>query len=322
MKKSKIIYLFNIILLIFTYFYVKNYHYESVYTNETKITGVISKITKKDNNVKIILNSKEKVLVSCFDCDFNYNVGDEIEFFGYFQDISVNANFNLFNYEKYLKSLKIYKNFIFTNHKYIKSSNNILTKTYNNLNKKIESYKSSYFLKAMILGDTTNLDNYDNYKINGIVHLFAISGLHVSIISSILVFIFKKIFKLNNFAYIIIYPILIFYMLLINSASIIRSVLMYVSISLTKIFKIKISSINILYYLVILNVLINPYIIYNMGFQLSYIITFFLILSNSKLEKVKNYFLKLFLISVISSSTNINYHISNFFINFNISIFR
>ncbi len=298
MRKSKMIYLFNIIVFVFVFFYVKNYEYHSIYSDETTITGVVTKISKKEDNIKIIVDVKEKVLVSCYKCEFNYNVGDIIEFNGSFQDIKVNSNFNLFNYKKYLKSLKIYKNFVFKSYKYIGSSNSILYKAYNSLNKKIGSLKSGYFLKAMVLGDTILLDNYENYKINGIVHLFAISGLHVGILSYLLTLILKKFSKLGNFAYLIIFPILIFYMLLINSASIIRSVCMYICTSLKKF--LKISGVNILYYLAAIILIINPYSIYNMGFLLSYIITFFILVGGKKIEKTKNYFVKLFLISIIS----------------------
>ena len=300
MKKSKMIYLFNIVLVIILVFYIKNYHYESKYSNEKEIIGTIIKIVKSGDNIRLTLDAKEKIIANCYKCEFNYDIGTIIKLKGYFKEITENSNFNLFNYKKYLMSLKIYKNFIFDEYEYINNSNNIIYTAYNKLNKKISSLKSNYFLKAMILGDQSNFDEniYENYKTNGIIHLFAISGMHVGIISSLLSLILKRFLK--NYSYLIIYPVLLFYMLIINSASIIRSVLMFICTTLTKLLKIKISNINILFYLLSINLFINPYNIYNTGFLLSYIIVFFLILSNKKLENIKNYFLKMLMLSLIS----------------------
>ena len=302
MKSSKIIYLFNIILFLILIFSFKNYQYKSKYDDELEVTGIVTKITLKDGNIKIILKAKEKLLLTCYDCNFEYKVGDIVKFRGYFKEIEGSSNFNLFDYKKYLKSLKIYKNFIFEDYSYIRSSNNIIYKTYNILNSKISKLKSGYFLKGIILGDTSEFDsfNYESYKQNGIVHLFAVSGMHVGLVSSLLMFILKKVLRLDKIAYLFIYAILIFYMLIINSPSIIRSVIMFIAISLTRFFKIKISNINILYYLFVINLILNKYLIYNTGFLLSYTIVFFLIVSNKKINKINNYFLKLFYLSLIS----------------------
>lgn len=301
MKKSKIVYLFNIVLLIFLIVYISNYKYVSKYNDEKEVTGIVTKISKNGENVKLILDAKEKIIANCYQCEFNYEVGSTIRLKGSFNEINENSNFNLFDYKKYLMSLGIYKNFIFTDYEYLNSGNNIIYNTYNNLNTKIANLKTSYFLKSIILGDTSNFDEnvYENYKTNGIVHLFAISGMHVGIIAMILTSILKKL-RLGNFSYLVIFPILIFYMLIINSASIIRSVLMFIGITINRIFHLNISNINILFYLFAINLIINPYVIYNMGFCLSYVVTFFLILSNKKIVKINNYFLKLLFISLIS----------------------
>ena len=302
MKKSKILYLFNIIILVLVIIYSLNYDYVSKYDSEKEIIGTIIKITEKNNNVQYIIKAEEKLLVTCYDCKNTYKVGDIVRFNGYFQEVKSNSNFNLFDYNKYLKSLKIYKSFVFKESIYIENSNSFIYNSYNFLNDKISNLKSSYFLKAMILGNTNDFSesDYESYKKNGIVHLFAISGMHVGIISSLLIIVLNKIFKLKKISYLLIFPILIIYMLIINSASIIRSVLMFITTSIARLFKLKISSINILYYLFIVNIFINPYVIYNMGFLLSYTISFFLILSSKNINKIKNYFVKMLYLSTIS----------------------
>lgn len=302
MKKSKIIYLFNFMLFLVLIIYVWNYKYISNYVNETTITGIILEKKEKNKNISLVIKGKEKVLVNCYDCSFEYKIGDIVAFEGYFKEIKGNTNFNLFNYKKYLLSKKIYKNFIFKKAKYINTSNNIIYKTYNILEKRISSLKSSEFLMAMILGNTSffESDAYDTYKINGIVHLFSISGSHVVIITAVILGILNKISKSKKINYFLVSIFLIFYMLLINCASLTRSVLMFILCSLNKIFNLKISTINILYYIFAINIFINPYVIYNMGFQLSYLISFALIISNKKISKYKNYLNQTFITSVIS----------------------
>lgn len=302
MRRSKIIYLFNFFLIIFLIIYFNYYEYQSKYNDEEEIIGIVTKITVKDENVKLTVDGKEKIIANCYQCTFDYELGSTIKLKGFFQDINGNSNFNLFNYKKYLMSLGIYKNFVFSDVEYIENNNNFIYEIQNSFNKKIQQFKSNYFLKAMILGDTSNFDDdiYENYRINGIVHLFAISGMHVSIISFALTFILKGKLKLGNYAYIIIFPILLIYMLIINTASIFRSVMMFICVTLNKLLKLNISNINILFYLFAVNIIINPYSIYNMGFCLSYVISFFLLLSSKKIARINNYFLKLLFISLIS----------------------
>jgi hypothetical protein len=159
------------LLLLFLIIYFQNYEYVSKYNDETEIVGTVIKITKKNDSVKLIIKAKEKLFATCYNCNFNYEIGSIIKLNGEFKEISENSNFNLFNYKKYLMSLGIYKNFVFTDYQYIDSSNNIIYTAYNKMNEKIENLKSSYFLKAMLLGDTSSFeeDIYANYKINGIV---------------------------------------------------------------------------------------------------------------------------------------------------------
>ena len=302
MKRSKIIYLFNFIIFVFLLIYSFNYNHESKYTNESEITGIIIEKKVKENNVTLVIKGLEKVQANCYDCDVIYKIGDIVNLKGYFKEIKGNTNFNLFNYKNYLLSKNIYKNFIFTDLTYIKSKNGIIYKTHNFLEKRIESLKSSSFLKAMILGNTSSFEDsiYETYKINGIVHLFAISGMHVAIITAIILGILNKISKLKKLNYLLVFIFLIFYMFIINSASIVRSALMFILCSLNKIFNFKLSSTNILYFIFAVNIFINPYIIYNMGFQLSYLISFSLIISNKKISKYKNYLSQTFITSIIS----------------------
>lgn len=324
MRKSKIRYLFNIIIVVllivnFVYFKPKSY-----YDNEKIITGIVLKKTFKDDKVSLVIKGKEKVKVSCYKCTFLGRIGDTIEFVGEFKDISGNTNFNLFNYKYYLYSEKIYKNFVFKNYEVKTKSNKIVYNTYNMIEERINKFKASSFTRAMILGDTNTFEDeiMENYKINGIVHLFAISGMHVGILATIILKILNKISKNLKFNYLLISLFLLFYMFLINSVSIKRSVVMFIFCSVKKVFNLKISTLNILFYIFAFYFYENPYVIYNLGFELSYLVSLGLIISSKKL-KGKNYLTSLVITSTISFlvsmpiiiNTNFEINLLSIFIN-------
>ncbi|MBE0449814.1 MAG: DNA internalization-related competence protein ComEC/Rec2 [Clostridia bacterium] len=56
------------------------------------------------------------------------------------------------------------------------------------------SYEVSSFLKAILLGDRSDMVNYDTYKDMGLAHIFAISGLHFGLIYKLL----QKLIKLPD----------------------------------------------------------------------------------------------------------------------------
>ena len=158
--------------------------------------------------------------------------------------------------------------------------------TFNKIEERINKFKASSFTKAMILGDTSTFEDeiMENYKINGIVHLFAISGMHVGILATIILKILNKISKNLKLNYLLISLVLLFYMLLINSVSIKRSVVMFILCSVKKVFNLKISTLNILFYIFAFYFYENPYVIYNLGFKLSYLVSLGLIISSKKLK--------------------------------------
>lgn len=322
MRKSKIRYLFNIIIAALLIVNFVCFKPKSYYDNEKIITGIVLKETVKDDKVSLVIKGKEKVKVSCYKCTFLGMIGDTIEFVGEFKDISGNTNFNLFNYKYYLYSEKIYKNFVFKSYEVKTKSNKIVYNTYNKIEERINKFKASSFTKAMILGDTSTFEDeiMENYKINGIVHLFAISGMHVGILTTIILKILNKISKNLKLNYLLISLVLLFYMLLINSVSIKRSVVMFILCSVKKVFNLKISTLNILFYIFAFYFYENPYVIYNLGFKLSYLVSLGLIISSKKL-KGKNYLNSLVITSTISFLVSMPIIInSNFEINL-LSIF-
>ncbi len=309
MKKLKIILLFS--LLIYLIIILKNEIYFSKYETDNEMIGIITKITERENYTKIELKSKEKVL-----CTYNGNIdlklGMKIKVTGNLEKISENTNFNLFNYKKYMLSKKIKWIFKINNYEIINSKISLKYKIKNYIINKIEKSKNKEYLNLFILGNNElDEDIKSNYQLLGISHLFAISGMHISLLTGILLFILNKISK-KNINILLISLFLIFYMFLTNySPSIIRASLLFILINLKKIFKIKIENKDILLLILFCLLIYNPYYIYDLGFVFSFTISYFLI-TFSKLLNYKNYFIQLFFTSLISYIVSIPIMINGF----------
>ena len=261
MKNLKTILLCSLILFTFykVVFTINNKNYKKIdYINDT---GKVRKIKKDKIYVKNFVLYTDKI----------FNIGDKISFKGEVSKPNINTNKNLFNYKNYLLSQKI--DYI------IKEPNiNLLIKKKNFLKSRILKIDNKY-MQTLLLGENKlDEDIYTSLTTNGINHIFAISGMHFSLISLILIFILNLIFKNNIISYTVTSILLIIYATLINpSASIIRSISLFVFIFINKMFKEPLKTIEILIIIAIFLLIKNPFIIYDIGFVYSFVISFFLI---------------------------------------------
>ena len=304
MKKSKILLLFSLLVLIYTIYIIKNDIYKSKYKDEKIIYGYINSI--KENQIELI--GKEKIIVKTKNT--NYKLGDYIKCYGKMNNVNHNTNFNLFDYNNYLKSKKIYH--IFNANKIIKYKNN--NKIRYKLKNKIKDRINNNYTYAFILGDTSLIDDNvkDTYRSNGISHLFAVSGMHITLFTTVLLFILSKTIKNKYIVNSIIFIFLIFYMFLTNfSPSVIRASFLFIILSFKKLFNKKISAIKALIIILDIMLLYNPYYIYNVGFILSFTVSGSLIIYNKIISRYKNYFISLFMVSLISFLISIPIIINN-----------
>ena len=172
----------------------------------------------------------------------------------------------------------------------IKRNKNILYNIKNYLIKRINKIKRFEYLNTFILGDNSGIsDNVlESYRINGTSHLFSVSGMHISLLSTLILLILNKIKKSYiNYLFAIIF--LIFFMFLTNfTPSVIRATFLFIFIILNKVLKLNLSTLKILLIILSFNLIINPYNIYNTGFIFSYIISFYLISFNKIINRNKN----------------------------------
>lgn len=276
------------------------------------VIGKIINIKEKEEYIEIDLQEKQKILVT-YKGKNTYKLGDIIKIEGKVEEPNNNTFPNLFNYKRYLKSKKI--NYIIKaqNIKLIKENKDIKYNIKNKIIKHIEKYKTSSYLKTFLLGDNNEIEGNikTTYQSNGVSHLFAVSGMHLSLFANILLFILKK---LNEYIkYIIIIIFFIFFAFLTNySPSILRALILYILLTLNKTLNLNIKAIYLLIIDLIILILYNPFYIYNTGFIFSFAISTSLILSSNIINNYKNYISKLFITSLISFITSIPILINNF----------
>lgn len=237
----------------------------------------------------------------------NYSFGDKVYIEGEISVPNNNTIPNNFNYKDYLYHKYIYYIVKIDKIKMISKNDNIFLNIKNSIYKRIDSIKYNDYLYAFILGKSYYIDSevLNNYKINGITHLFALSGLHVSMFSSIILFILKKI-KLNEkLSYFITSLFLIFFAFIASfTPSIVRSVLFFILSSINNVYYLYIKPKYLLYIVFSILIFINPFYIYDTGFILSFCISFFILLFNEK-NKINNNLLSILVISILSTLSSL-----------------
>jgi len=326
LKKLKIVLqsnLFYCILITVLTFYVfiSTYiiKYSSKIDNLNIIEGTIIDIDVSDEKVSFILKDQEKVKCNYYKKNFdkiNYKsyLGKKVRVYGNVGNLSKNTIPNTFNYKNYLYKNKIYISYK-VNEIEIVEKENILYKIKNKIINRINIFDdiTKTYINLFILGNKEYLndDLYNNYKDNGIWHLFAISGMHINL----LVVVLSKLFSKLKFKNTLITSILIYFMFLTGfSASVERVTVFFILSNIFKYYNFHINNIKILILTAFLILLINPFMIYNIGFLYSFLITFTIMLQSKYITG--NYFVKILKISFVSFivslpiTINVNYEIN------------
>lgn len=238
----------------------------------------------------------------------------------------INRNQDQFNYKEYLKGKNI--NYILqVNTLYISGQSapsilmriqNIRLLIMNHLTENI-SPKITPYLLALIIGEKNGFspDMYEVYQQMGVVHLLAISGLHVNLLIGSIYFLLLKFGITRERVTVSLLVLLPFYVILTGaSPPVIRAATMTALLLLSEKYATKWSSFSVICISFILFFIIQPQVIYEVGFQLSYVVSFGIILSSHRiLARQQSPFVKSLTISFIStmmSSVVMMYHFYSF----------
>lgn len=213
--------------------------------------------------------------------------GDKIEIEATYSEPSKARNTGGFDYSLYLKSKKIYGIFKVSNVSNLKKSN----KTYviANVRKYIKQTLRDNLKKdtaelaiGLLLGDKSNLAEgvQEDFKGANLTHMLAISGAHFSYIILIVNWLGKK-FKFKRLEQIITIISIIFFMNLTgNTPSVARAGIISIMSILASILKRRNDFWNSLSLSFLIQIIYNPYVIFDIGLMLSYsgaigIVTFY-----------------------------------------------
>ena len=304
------IFIFFLVLFSFLTSFIRcNYIFKtSIYNgNEELITGTIIDYKMLDTKYKMTIlttkdNISEKVIASIYlnDNDSNlrkkvsdFKIGDRIILKGNLNKPLNNTIPNTFNYQKYLYYQKIYYLFTVKEIISIENSSNYFYQFQDFLYKRCEMIDEKGYLTMLIYGKKNiDADTYSYLQDLGVVHLFAISGLHISIFTMLLEALLKKI-KKGPRNFIIIIFLIIYASLLGFPASVMRALTMFIFLKIFSFLKEKFKMSFKTYEIMLLStsilLIINPYFLYDTGFLYSNLCTFGLVFYN---DKTKNYLLK------------------------------
>jgi competence protein ComEC len=134
-------------------------------------------------------------------------------------------------------------------------------------------------LAAIVLGEKSLLDTEtkENFKNTGAMHVLAVSGLHIGLILYLLMFVLERFSKFINRRTALLSLILFFWFyafLTGSSPSVVRAVFMFSMLVVSQFVSRKYDPLNILFFTAFVLMVFDPYVLYDIGFQLSYLAMF------------------------------------------------
>lgn len=153
------------------------------------------------------------------------------------------------------------------------------------------------FILAIFLGRAVELDSetYSTFQDSGMVHLLAISGLHIGFLG-LLIFKGANFFLSSSKSYLISLLFLSFYILLISpSASSYRAFIMFMAGALFFVGGCRAGGVGRLAISGVVLLFVNPYSLFNLGFQFSFLATGGILLYGKRIEERLPVFIPAFL---------------------------
>ena len=229
-----------------------------------------------------------------------FNYGDQLMIPGVYNEVDPPFNPGEFNFKKYLRNKQIYQQ-SFINQNQIRrleenAGNDIIAFSLN-LRKKLVSKFYTYLAdkeaaamaSTLILGYRANLSKeiISAYSKTGTLHILSVSGMHVGIVFIVLNFMLKPLRKNRKLrflsAFIIISSIWFYALITGLSPSVLRAAVMLSFVILGKTFNKNLNTYNLLAISAFFLLLYNPFNLFDVGFQLSYLAVIGLVFLHPKI---------------------------------------
>ena len=259
-----------------------NIKYAKYDQKEIQITAIVVSDKKEENysdRYTIKLQNGDKLyLQTSKNTQIGY--GEKIQIKGTYIEPEVQRNKNGFNYKEYLKTIQIYGTIKAKQIKSIsKEEINKISLCLNKIRRKCEANIEKYFdksisgiLEGIFLGNTNNIEEEtkQSFSTNNISHILAISGMHISYIMLITYTVAKSIAGKKK-ARIVTIILLTNYLLFTGcSVSATRATITANLAILAHLLHRKNNTWNSLMLSMLIILVINPFAIKQLGFQLSF----------------------------------------------------
>ncbi len=290
-------------------------YYEATVIDAPDTSGKFCKVLSKVKRIRsngIWKHAEAKILMFLPKTEA-LTYGQSILVLGKPQKISPPLNPDEFDYQKHMHYKSI------SHRHFIKPGGYILTDLLNgrlsikglslrirdHLSRIIDSSITDRETKAIMLAlmtgqrDYLNEDNYNSFVQTGIIHVLAISGLHVGIIYMFLIFLLKPLHRKKwskSLSYCLKISILIIFAFTTGlSPSVMRATLMFIIMIIGKMLNRNSHILNSVFSSFFLLLLIDPFKLFDVGFQLSYSAVLGIILFQPLIFKLIEFRFKFFI---------------------------
>ena len=246
--------------------------------------GKVVSIEYSDKNYyKLVIdtNNGEKVLISIYE-----NLENHYDYYGCFVSFSSNLkmpevqrNPGCFDYKLYLRSIGIIATGTTSDIKVLDTNLNLWQKFNKHLLIQKEQFinffeneKTKGFVSGILFGDKDLLrdDIYEEFKENGTAHILAVSGLHIGVLYGLLEKVLGK--KQTRWNFVMTSASLIFLGCIASwTSSVTRALGMVFLKMIAKYTDRRYDILTSMSVVALISIVINPYVVYNTGFQMSYL---------------------------------------------------
>lgn len=276
------------------------------YGKRLECLGLVDEVLKIDEDkgrYLVILEEldgrplKEKIILNVL--GDRLDIGDKLAFNGELRLPARNGNPKLYNYRLNLMTEKIFSTMTIKEYSISeidKSSKSFKYRLKDRFIKGVEELFDNYLgveegslIKSIILGRSFYLSEEDigMYRDLGLAHILAVSGLHIGIISGFFIFVFSRMGIKKKFNVLFTLIILWGYGYVIGfPTSILRANIMISILLYSQIIHEPYDSINSLSFACVLLLIINPYYLFNIGFQLSFIAAFAIVVFTPRIREL------------------------------------